>query len=338
MPQRAFVEDLVEDEYARDYEDYGGDNSEDEKSGADAPPKAPSPPPADEGPVNVFDFLVTSTTPNASTVTFPRETEREPASESKQLVRFDYEATRYLEHDGFVVDGRQVVQYGTGRIPSSAYETPAPRKRSDGKKDKKRKRLHIETDQVMTDAPPVLHSGLTGGLNRMMRPVFPPSPDYSGGDVADVSPASPLKKSRHSKHSKSGRDGIGNNLLAMVTNSKSKTKKRKVSSSKKHHHRSDGERAPKLIEYRPASKDGKTVADESSQMVVYRPRVDLFLSFIDKGPDSERGCSMNKALKRFHRERTSTGGSLGKHMEEKELWRSLRMRRNEKGEIVLFSV
>ena len=108
--------------------------------------------------------------------------------------------------------------------------------------------------------------------------------------------------------------------------------------SSTHRHRSDGEKSQKLIEYRPHSRDSKEgEADNASgQLVVFKPRADLFLSFVNKGPDSERGCSMNKALKRFHRERTSTGGSLGKSLEEKELWRSLRMRRNERGEIVLF--
>ena len=73
-------------------------------------------------------------------------------------------------------------------------------------------------------------------------------------------------------------------------------------------------------------------------MVIFKPRADLFLSFVNKGPDSERGCSMNKALKRFHRERSASGTSLGKPVEEKELWRSLRLRKNERGEIVLFCV
>ena len=47
---------------------------------------------------------------------------------------------------------------------------------------------------------------------------------------------------------------------------------------------------------------------------------------------------MNKALKRFHRERSQSENCLGKSKEEKELFRSLRMRRNERGEIVLFSL
>ena len=59
------------------------------------------------------------------------------------------------------------------------------------------------------------------------------------------------------------------------------------------------------------------------------------MSFITKGPESENGCSLNKALKRYHRERGERGLGLGKAEEEKELWKSLRFRRNERGEIVL---
>ncbi|KAK3077502.1 hypothetical protein LTS18_010073, partial [Coniosporium uncinatum] len=62
-----------------------------------------------------------------------------------------------------------------------------------------------------------------------------------------------------------------------------------------------------------------------------------FTSFITKGPESDRGYSMNKALKRWHRERgTSAGEKEGKQEEEKELWKGLRLRRNERGEVVVF--
>ncbi|KAF6825502.1 LYAR-type C2HC zinc finger [Colletotrichum musicola] len=348
MAQPAYVEDVPEDVF--ETYPYQGGGSDDGKSPA-ALPEAPTPPSMNEGNVNVFDFLDGSATPNASTLG-----RKEPVNEETQLVR--YEASAYLDDDGAMVDEdpHALVQYGSGPIPIDPYETPAPkheRRRKDGseKKDKKRKRLHVDTDQMMVDAPPTLaHSGLTGSLNRMMRPpVFPPSPDYSGGDVADPSPTSPLKKSKHSKHKKAegGGGGIGNNILAMMNigTTKTKNKKRKVSSSsssKKHsssHRHRDGEKVPKLIEYRPGSRDSKKDGDdEGNKMVVYRPRADLFLSFVNKGPESDRGCSMNKALKRFHRERTSSGDSLGKLMEEKELWRSLRMRHNDRGEIVLFTV
>ncbi|PKS06602.1 hypothetical protein jhhlp_007351 [Lomentospora prolificans] len=331
MSHKTYVED-VPDNVSDDYGDYEDNSDDDHRSPAEPLPEAPTPPPAPEA-VNVFDFLVASNTPNASQVNF--------AHEETQLVRYDYDANGY-DANGCVLEGDELVQYGAGPIPT-AYQTPAAkvaRKKSkegtDVKTDKKRKRLHIETDQVMTDAPPVLHSGLTGGLNRLMRPVFPPSPDYSGGDAA---PTSPIKKSKHSKSSKGSRQdstSISNNLLAlMTTGSKTKTKKKK-SSSKKTSARA--EKATKLIEYRPNSRDSKGEAGNGGQMVVFKPRADVFLSFITKGPESERGCSMNKVLKRYHRERSNSGESLGKLAEEKELWRSLRMRKNERGEIVLFTV
>ncbi|KAK8048873.1 hypothetical protein PG994_010603 [Apiospora phragmitis] len=346
MQKQAYVEDVTEEYEA--YRDY--DSDDDTRSTADLPPEAPTPPPAvDE--LNVFDFLVDAT-PNASRLELPSK------NDSQQLVKFKSDAEEYIDPAGYMVD-EDMVHYGAGPIPAQVqFETPIPkaerRRTKDGeiKKDKKRKRLHIDTnsplaiengpaDQVMTNAPE-LHTGLTGGLNRMMRPVFPPSPDYSGGDGGDHSPASPIKKSK-SKSKTSRTETLGNNLKALVSGTSKLTKvskKRKNSSERKekkkhHHHHSDTEKAPKLIEFRPTTADGK---EPDGQLIVYKPRSELFLSMCTKGPDSERGYSINKALKRFHRERSSSGTSLGRSSEEKELWRSLRMRRNERGEIVLFSV
>ena len=331
MAQPAYVEEIDET-----WKEYQG-QTDDERSPAEPPPEAPTPPAAaDDDNVNVFDFLVaTGQTPNASNLDLAQLPE---ADESKSLVRYeqpedDFDPAALMEEE-------RLVSYGNG-----PYETPAAakseRRRKDGetKGDKKRKRLHVEVpgDEVMTDAPPVLHSGLTGGLKGLMRPALPPSPDYSGGDGAEQSPASPLKKTKHSKHSRNGQ--VSNSLFGMIagtSKTKEKTKKRKSSKKSSSRHR---ERSPKLIEYRPRSKDGKDgKGTEGGEMVVYKPRADVFFSFVNKGPESERGCSMNKALKRFHRERQASGTDLSKAMEEKELWRSIRLRRNERGEIVLFSI
>lgn len=65
-------------------------------------------------------------------------------------------------------------------------------------------------------------------------------------------------------------------------------------------------------------------------------RAESFLSFVTKGPDSERGCSMNKALKRWHRDGEGRFASGSKEEEQKELWKGLRLRRNERGEVVVF--
>lgn len=331
MSQQAYVEDVEET-----WRDYQG-QTEDEKSPTDLPPEAPTPPAAvEDDNVNVFDFLVaTGQTPNASNINLLHEQQqqKEPQpSESTSLVRYEYNSDEYLDATSLLKDPEPLVQYGGG-----SFETPAPIKmdRKKGEKsDKKRKRLHVDVpgDQVMTDAPPVLHSGLTGGLKGLMK--LPPSPGDSGADANDPSPASPLKKTKHSKHHKHGQ--ISNSIFGMITSSSkssSKSKKRKTSKkSSSRHHR---EKSPKLIEY--SSKDAKD-KNEEGQMILFKPRPDVFFNYVNKGPDSERGCSMNKALKRFYRERQAAGTSMSKHMEEKELWRSLRLRRNEQGEIVLFSI
>ena len=324
-------------------------------------PEAPEPPSAVPGfllhsdPVNVFDFLVDSETPNASRLELPapddmKMIEDVPAeNHERDLVR-----VRFGEAGQSISD---LIEYGTGPVATAAYQTPAPRtereqrkekkdreQAREEKKDKKRKRLHVDThslkgDEEMTDAPPVLHSGLTGGLNRLLsRPsVFPPSPDYSGGDAGDASPGSPLKKTKHSRRGR-GIDSISNNIMSLISTGHPGSREHSEDRPrrKKHHRRREHSERPstKMIEYKPMN--GDVLEDGDNRMVVYQPRAELLLSFINKGPESERGVSMNKALKRYHRERNATGVGLTRAEEEKELWRSLRMKRNERGEIVLF--
>jgi cell growth-regulating nucleolar protein len=352
VPHKAYVED--------DIEDYGHNSH---ITIVDPPmPEAPSPPSAAPGftmeqDVNVFDFLVDSETPNASRLELSapepmnmiEDTPRENTNRELVRVRFHEKAEESVS---------DLIEYGSGPVPTLVYQTPGPkvekeRKKEkkvreqsrEEKKDKKRKRLHVDTrdlspkegDEIMTDAPPVLHSGLTGGLNRLLsRPsVFPPSPDYSGGDAGDASPGSPLKKTKHTKRGRV--DTISNNLMAMIstrTSSREHSEDRPRRKHRKHRERSERP-AQKMIEYRPM--DGEVISEDSqNQMVVFQPRAELLLSFINKGPESERGLSMNKALKRYHRERNASGIGLSRGEEEKELWRSLRMKRNERGEIVLF--
>lgn len=352
VPHKAYVEDEIED--------YGHNSH---ITIVDPPmPEAPSPPSAAPGftmeqDVNVFDFLVDSETPNASRLELSapepmnmiEDTPRENTGRELVRVRFNEKAEESIS---------DLIEYGSGPVHTSAYETPGPRvekerkkdkkdreQSREEKKDKKRKRLHVDTrdlspkegDEVMTDAPPVLHSGLTGGLNRLLsRPsVFPPSPDYSGGDAGEASPGSPLKKTKHSRRGRV--DTISNNLMAMITTRGSSREHSEDRPRRKHRrHRDRSERpAQKLLEYKPM--DGEVISeDPQNQMVVYQPRAELLLSYINKGPESERGMSMNKALKRYHRDRNAANIGLSRAEEEKELWRSLRMKRNERGEIVLF--
>ncbi|EPE06768.1 lyar-type c2hc zinc finger protein [Ophiostoma piceae UAMH 11346] len=368
----AYVEDVPEIEsYLVPDDDDNASRSDD-----DAPPHAPTPPhvPDAEGAVNVFDFLDTSATPNASNLALPQGV-------NPQNVRYDYDdndVNAYLEaNNEYAVAGKQqLVHYDAAASMAATnavqFQTPAPanrerererererKKKSDKEaKDKKRKRLFLEiNDQVMTDAPPVLHSGLTGGLSRMStkRGDFPPSP------ASADTPASPLKKTKSSKHkskrhSSDSAPATSNGLFSILTAGSKKSKKRKdrrsssPSGEKKKHRSSrhkdskdskdskDKKDAPKLLEYHPAEKKDDSTAAAAGQMIVYKPRADLFLSFVNKGPESDRGCSMNKALKRFHRERSASGKSLAKPAEEKELFRSLRLRKNDRGEIVIFCV
>lgn len=311
----------------------------------------------------MFDFLVDNETPNASRLDLAapeamamiEDAPEEP--KGRELTRVRFEQTNESLSD--------LIEYGNGPVPSAAFETPAPkadrerrkeRKERDPerteKKDKKRKRLHVDThdlnprvDEIMTDAPPVLHSGLTGGLGRLLsRPsVFPPSPDYSG-DAGEPSPGSPLKKTKHSKRGRS----ISNNLMSLIKDPLGSSREHSREQSREHSgerprrkhrkHREESERpSRRMIEYVPTSDGAVQPAEEQqNQMVVYQPRAEMLLSFITKGPDSERGLSMNKALKRYHRERNAQGVSLPRAEEEKELWKSLRMKKNEFGEIVLF--
>ncbi|CAK7225392.1 hypothetical protein SCUCBS95973_005848 [Sporothrix curviconia] len=378
MSHAAYVEDVPDE-----LEAYLVADDDDNRSDDNAPPHAPTPPPVSEGEaggVNVFDFLVAGATPNASSLGLPQATVK--ISDGHDVSRYEYEANAYLTAtDDFSMAGhakyqQHLNQFGTGPVPTSTstaltpFKTPAPGDRAErrkkekessdkdkeAKKDKKRKRLTLDiSDQIMTDAPPVLHSGLTGGLKNLTtkHTAFPPSPQSA------ETHASPLKKPKHPKHSKHrSAEPVSNSLFSRLT-SKPKTKKRKhrssspdgkkhsSSSSRKHRHESkkSGKTAAgepqKLLEYHPASAEKKDGDDVSAgQLVVYKPRADLFLSFVNKGPDSERGCSMNKALKRFHRERerASAGTALAKPLEEKELFRSLRLRKNDRGEIVLFCV
>lgn len=106
-------------------------------------------------------------------------------------------------------------------------------------------------------------------------------------------------------------------------------------------------RKVKTIEYhsdkqrRDDSDSDDSGYDEKGQMIVFGSaqqtitRCETFLQFVTKGPDSEKGCSMNKALKRWHRD-AGIRHTEEKNNEEKNLWKGLRLKRNERGEVVVF--
>lgn len=277
--------------------------------------------------------------------------------------------------------------YGADPVPAGPqakqieYQTPAPKSMQnvsretiyelDGRDrpstDKKRKRQQVEDldmaairrsqerDEVMEEAPPaILHSGLTGGLNRLLsKSKFLPSPEYSGNEPGTLSPA---KRSKTIIAKERGRNG--QKALVKIRKGSSSSRRPSDESRPRKHHRShhhstttttnsggdDHSERPKrklrTIEYqhhhRPHHHHQQEPRNDSQQLVLYRTRAEMFMSFVNKGPESETGCSINKALKRYHREREEQGLGLGKAEEEKELWKSLRLKRNDKGEIVLF--
>jgi cell growth-regulating nucleolar protein len=411
------------------------------------PPPAPTPPPIDEvrtpapandKPVNVFDYLVAEETPNASKVTLAEPKEQmtmktnaksvfEP---SESLARFEANPTTDDEGKNYdVAYNEHGFSYGAGSIPhsnsppniSTEFVTPAPKKKKDRKEkapgtvsEKKRKRgqpealstPREEVDTPMMEAPssiinnagtPMLrHSGLTGGLNRMMRSPSPgdDSPETHRRAYQDTS--SPIKRSRRNGKEANGHgdSGLGismkNRAERLVSsmfggsvvsstsgtepNHKTVVRARRGSDSsaedqlevrkskKSHRSRASPEETRKSkrkssnpTDDRPTRRlkqidERRGLADSTShQVTVYnqskqpaRTDEDLqrelahhFLSFVPSGAAAERGFSINKTLKRFHRD--LSGDDRERRLEdEKDLWRALRLGRNDRGEIVVF--
>ncbi|KAF1949360.1 hypothetical protein CC80DRAFT_429338 [Byssothecium circinans] len=402
----------------------------------DAPPRAPTPPPAANSlgyeeraalpPVNVFDFLDTSQTPNPSRVHLPVDESRmiedsiPPAYEEEpQRTLFDVMKFQVADDEDYARNG---FAYGdepirpTNERFDSSYVTPAPKSKHNRtksrdkdidttirKEERKRKRnsppeldmslvrTQQERDVMMDDAPPMLHSGLTGGLNRLLaRNEFPPSPEYSGG--YENSPLSPMKRAKQGaskafiraqrqldlhqekerkaelketkKDKERGRERErkerkASNALVKIrpkikNRDDSAREGRKIREVRRRRQYSSsvsparGSKPMKAIEYHP-SRSHSPGADGNNQLIVrpngdvvpvkteHEARAELFMSFVNKGPDSERGMSINKTLKRYHRERSdSWDRGVSKADEEKELWKSIRLKRNDRGEIVLF--
>ncbi|KAJ5491251.1 hypothetical protein N7539_002818 [Penicillium diatomitis] len=435
-----------------------------------APPPAPSPPPVGEGkatsealaksdkPVNVFDYLVTDGTPNASKVSLapqatPKEQMRMVANAKsvfepgEALAKVDTKTDDEGHYD--VAYEENGYSYGAEPISpsmfpkdvpnvSTEFVTPAPKKskkerRKEEKRggeavsEKKRKRGQDNSfspqnmeDTPMMDAPSsvinnagtphLAHSGLTGGLNRMMRSESPEdSTDHHRQPYNDTS--SPIKRTRRNgKESKQsnghGDQGLGismkNRAERLVSsmfggsvvsassagndgNTRASARTRRGSSSdaegdlevrKKKSHRtrhvsdSHAERKTKRKSSNPTDGDRPSRRQKQSderrrsdsrsphrehQVTVYRAskppargeelQRELAIQFLNiaASRDSERGCSINKALKRFHRQFDDDRYSdLGQDdldrraIDEKDLWRALRLRRNERGEIVVF--
>ncbi|KAL2823760.1 hypothetical protein BDW59DRAFT_91765 [Aspergillus cavernicola] len=339
----------------------------------------------------------------------------------------DYDSA--YEENGFT--------YGSGPIDSPVYPnknaavsmefmTPAPKKKKDRRgerrqspptlstttSDKKRKRRIDDHDLEDTDTPmleapssvtnhpgtPMLnHSGLTGGLDRMLR--SPSLDDEEGSDVPRrryQDPSSPLKRTRRDEKEGHGDAGLGisikNRAERLVSSmfagssvsgssaagndidvrkSRKAQKVRNPSNGKavsadplktqrKTSAQTNEDRPSRRVKqidypersYSPRNKDGGEMVvyrQENHPDEVQRQMAAQFMSLVTKGPDSSRGFSMNKVLKRFHRDFSDEfDGDRGRDQgrsradreqrieDEKDLWRTLRLKQNERGEIVLF--
>ncbi|KAK8180306.1 uncharacterized protein BKA78DRAFT_61008 [Phyllosticta capitalensis] len=306
----------------------------------DVPPAAPSPPPA----VNVFDFLVADDTPTAPRISHQGATADE---------------TRMIEDGQDATTSNTTTTQNTPGPSSSEQDRREPQEQStakSSKSDKKRKRQHDDAtaeDTTMIDAPPMLHTGLTGGLNKMTTAAGDaafPSPDSSGeaaddsNDAPSPSASSPIKRKKHSaasstkEHSRKDKDAKkskkskhDNATTERRGREIVRVRRRRASSS------SPETRKPKAIEF-PQQDDSGAVVKYDKHAAAIAPsgnaRADLFFSLVNKGPDSEKGVSLNKALKRYFKEQ---GAASSKADEEKELWKALRLRRNDRGEVVLFA-
>ncbi|KAF2157211.1 hypothetical protein K461DRAFT_273357 [Myriangium duriaei CBS 260.36] len=348
IPRKAYVEDEQDTEMG-----------EGAVAVVEVPPRAPSPPPlkTDDLPpgTNVYDFLVKEDRPGMAlsrSNSHLLDTQASTISNDSHFREHGYSygdaplhpgMDRYNSYSSLVPHAGS--QGTDSRDNSQQYRTPGPnrdrgdRSGDDRKSDKKRKRNHMDeldisrAREVESSATrPALHSGLTGGLSRLLsRPVE----ELERQAGLTRSPLSAMKRSKkdEAEHRRRREERNGD--------SRARREHRHDEQRRKEHRRrrdsssSEEDRRPKhkAIEYHNSAADA---SNNNSQLVQYRNPAELFLSFINKGPESERGMSINKALKRYHRERAAES-DRDRDNNDKDLWKDLRLRRNERGEIVLFS-
>ena len=352
----------------------------------DVPPPAPSPPPADVP--NVFDFLVEEKTPSrpqslrssVSASSSPRLGYKALPSPKKR-VHMDERVIEYghapieqsnVKYDSNLslamdVDSQHTLPgsslHRTPAAKSSKEDKHADKKASKSGSEKKRKRPPVEeldlsesrksSQELEEEGAPVLHSGLTGGLAKLL--------GKNGDSQVDApSPLSPKKRHKRERHETDSADGD------RVKHSRSrKHGDGDDGGQKRKHkrHRSDGDEIPKslkalepaaeikTIEYHKHSGNGEShaltrvtsTATASSSRQEFRSHSEFFLSLIDKGHASHKGQSIWGTLKSFHdgmceeEEKEAYEGSGVRVREEKRLMKALRMKINRQGEIVLFA-
>jgi cell growth-regulating nucleolar protein len=358
--------------------------------------------------INVFDYLVQDATPKTAQLGAPDGRKllehSTPHAHGRRSQHANGDGSQYLQY-GYSY-GDAPIQPGMERYdswphlaepqPPQQFVTPANKesrklkKNEKGEKSDKKRKRNVEEldlssskrpqsrDQQMGDAPGTgrsLHSGLTGGLSRLVTDV-----DFYENDRIDAgpTPVSPLKRSKREKpvddaaaskekekEKEKRKDDRRKSSYVSYGSAKphpapTDEKPRRSRSPERDRDRRDppkprrsqradsvssedlsratttnhGRRAPKAIEY-PGGRGTSVQPTATNAVVSYSRRAETFLSLVNKGPESQHGLSINKVLKRYHRERDVVR-SEEKEEEDKELWKSLRLRRNSRGEIVVF--
>ena len=347
---------------------------------APEPPSALRP----ESNVNVFDFLVPNDTPQApkhaqippaTSAGGPPSTtpslDLVGKSKSKDMIDSDYDRRGY----SYISEiAPPATDHKPHRTPKVEYITPGTKDLrrqleksyagAGASTDKKRKRHTVsdldlsraragshDSDHIMEDAsvipPPPrssLHTGLTGGLTRMLTRSYSPSPERN------LEPPSPTKRSKpsrsesvatkSSRHSRAIDSGAGP-LVRVSQHRRTSDDSSARPHKKKRKHRTHGTEGgspssshrSKHRKHRTKAIMGPEDAENTDRAVtVFKTRAEFFLSLVTKGEGSERGMSMHKVLKRYHRERAGTD----REEEEEGIWRGLRVKRNIDGECVMF--
>lgn len=154
------------------------------------------------------------------------------------------------------------------------------------------------------------------------------------------------EKRERKKHKVTRHNGTSSANVRMERTSRSRKRNGDSSPDISRERERNGKSAPKAIEYHPHPQGIHSPSDTDDekarqQMVVFgaedklRRKCDDFLAYVAKGPDSTRGYSINKILKRYHKDSQIVRESE-KREEEKELWKGLRLKRNDRGEVVVF--
>ena len=338
----------------------------------EVPPPAPSPPPA--GPINVFDFLVQDGQRSSSVSTRSSPAPQIKAAPPRKRVQMADDAITYgngtvsSSNTKYASDlslAMEVDQNGH-KANTALQRTPAPKHKTEIREpsskaaksgsEKKRKRPPVEeldlsesrkSSQELSDSTPaVLHSGLTGGLAKMLA-----DKEAASQQASPLSPKKRSKRDRHDKYEKIETDSADGGRDRHRKKRHDKQDDDDASRHRRHkRHRSDGDDGRKTLEAPPAFKaieyhkqSNGARSTTSSSRASFRSHSEFFLSLVDKGHTSHKGQSIYGTLKSFHDgiiedgDQNTYEDNGEKVREERRLLKALRMKINKQGEIVLFA-